>query len=129
MLKKFLFWITRFGKGPVIIWLKPFNTMYDCGGKIVFLNTLLRFLNEEQFAGFSHLRKLSACFNRPICIWITLHEERLTPELVYAGEIRKNSTDRELEKITEFANHKAGSFLIMPGNINLPVEIKPKFFV
>lgn len=133
MTKRLLTWLAGFGKGDIYIWIKPVIDDYigESCGRIVFLNSPLKFLKNEKFSGFQSLRELSAKFGRVIVLLAgkpngDVHKVEIQR---WIGDIRADSTDYDLQRLVEKADQKADRGLVFPwGNPNLPWDKIPRFY-
>src|SRR3989344_9098916 len=107
MFKRFLFWFTRLTCAEVQIWIKPIVEKSGSGGRIVFLNTPLIFLDEEEFQGLANLQKLAAHLEIPISLWTSNEDDRLL-----IGYILPGSTLLELDRFAEEIKEKYPGWLI-----------------
>lgn len=126
MLKKFLFWLASFRKSHVVVEIKVVENDQKPRDEVVFYDVPLCFLRGEEFLGLKELHKLSVRLRRPITLY-DIHGCLDDYHLI--GEIYPESTREALEEIAKRVETKCGFYRVMPENINLPWETKPRIYV
>lgn len=132
MLKRFLKWLSKFGKSDVLVWARP-NSQFISNGELIFLNTWLRLAKATEFRGMKDLCQLSRYLNRRIifCERGTFYHcppcrEQFQPTAIY---IEPCFNREQLEKMSEEANKMLSRWVAMPANPNLPIEKIPTFYL